>query len=46
MIEITAGNLYAYYLIMKDVENLTSTEITEKQGKDMIKKELIQLLEN
>ena len=30
MIEITAGNLYAYYLIMKDVENLTSTEITEK----------------
>ena len=29
MIEITAGNLYAYYIIIGDVEALTNTEITE-----------------
>jgi hypothetical protein len=29
MIEITAGNLYAYYIIIRDVEALTNTEITE-----------------
>lgn len=29
MIEITAGNLYAYYLIMKDVEQLKTTDIIE-----------------
>ena len=36
MIEITAGNLYAYYLIIKDVEALTKTDITEqtREGND------------
>jgi hypothetical protein len=36
MIEITAGNLYAYYLIVKDVESLTTTDIIEKtrEGND------------
>ena len=29
MIEITAGNLYAYYLLVKDVENLDTVEVTE-----------------
>ncbi|MDR2057647.1 MAG: hypothetical protein LBP83_05090 [Dysgonamonadaceae bacterium] len=36
MIEITAGNMYAYFLIMDDVESLDSAEITEKtrEGND------------
>lgn len=36
MIEITAGNLYAYYLIVRDVENLNTTDIIEKtrEGND------------
>lgn len=38
LIEITAGNLYAYYLIMRDVEELESTEITELTREGNMKK--------
>ena len=36
MIEITAGNLYAYFLILKDVEELKLSTIVEKtrEGND------------
>lgn len=36
MIELTAGNMHAYYLILRDVEKLTTTDIIEKtrEGND------------
>lgn len=39
MIEITAGNLYAYFLIMKDVEDLKAASITEKTREGHDKKQ-------